>query len=222
MATPARNQPSTQKFIEINNIVDDIVLSEGGNACIVIEVNATNFALLSPEEQDAKIYAYASLLNSLSFPIQIVIRSKKIDISNYLKLLDTEKDKTQNPNLAKQIGLYRDFVKELVKVNTVLDKKFYLIIPYSSLEKGASGAREALKGNSNQDSFIIGAKTALHSKAESVHTQLRRLNLKARTLDEEHLTKLFYDIFNDNTIDHAQPTQKTSPTATGKETKTNV
>jgi len=66
----------TQQFIEITNIVDDIVILNGGNAALVIEVSATNFTLLSPEEQDAKIYAYASLLNSLSFPIQIVIRSK--------------------------------------------------------------------------------------------------------------------------------------------------
>ena len=86
MATPARNLPSTQKFIEITNIADDIVISSGGNACLVIEVSATNFALLSPEEQDAKIYTYASLLNSLSFPIQIVIRSKKLDITNSMLL----------------------------------------------------------------------------------------------------------------------------------------
>jgi hypothetical protein len=219
MATPARNLPSTQKFIEISDIVDDIVITGGGNACLVIDVSATNFALLSPEEQDAKIYAYASLLNSLSFPIQIVIRSRKLDITNYLKLLDDEKVKTQNPALAKQIGLYRDFVKELVKVNTVLDKKFYIIIPYSSLEKGASGAQSALKSNSNQDNFVIGAKASLHSKAESVHTQLRRLNLKARTLDGEQLTKLFYEIFNDNAIDHAQSPQATTPIALGKEAK---
>lgn len=219
MATPAQHLPSTQGFIDINDIVDDIVISGGGNACLVIEVSATNFALLSPAEQDAKIYGYASLLNSLSFPIQIVIRSKKLDISNYLKLLDDEKEKTQNPNLAKQIGLYRDFVKELVKINTVLDKKFYLIIPYSSLEKGHLGTNGAPKGNSNQSNFIIGATASLHSKAESVHTQLRRLNLKARTLDGDQLTKLFYDIFNDAAIDHAQPAQETKSEAKEKETK---
>jgi hypothetical protein len=219
MATPARNLPSTQKFIEITNIVDDIVISNGGYASLVIEVSATNFALLSPEEQDAKIYAYASLLNSLSFPIQIVIRSKKLDITNYLKLLDNEKDKTQNAALAKQIGLYRDFVKELVKVNTVLDKKFYIVILYSSLEKGASGAREALKTGSNKDNFVVGAKASLHSKAESIHTQLRRLNLKARTLDEEQLTKLFYDVFNDVAIEHAQAPQMAKSTTLGKEAK---
>jgi hypothetical protein len=219
MATPARNLPSTQSFIEISNIVEDIVILNGGNACLVIEASATNFALLSPEEQDARIYAYASLLNSLSFPIQIVIRSKKIDISNYLKLLDVEREKTQNPSLGKQIGLYRDFVKELVKVNTVLDKKFYLVIPYSSLEKGASGARETLKPGINQDNFLIGAKASLHSKAESIHSQLKRLSLKARTLDEEQLTKLYYDIFNDAVIDHAQSAQTTKPISLGKEAK---
>jgi hypothetical protein len=219
MKTSARNLPSTQKFIEIENILDDIVISGSGNACLVIEVSATNFALLSPEEQDAKIYAYASLLNSLSFPIQIVIRSKKLDISNYLKLLDIEKDKTPNQDLAKQIGLYRDFVKELVKVNTVLDKKFYIIIPYSSLEKGVSGARATFQAGSSKDSFMVGARAALHSKAESIHTQLRRLSLKARTLDEEQLTKLFYEIFNDTTIDHATNTQTVNPIALGKEAK---
>jgi hypothetical protein len=222
MATPARNLPSTQKFIEITNVVDDIVILDKGNACLVIEVNATNFALLAPEEQDAKIYAYASLLNALSFPIQIVIRSKKLDISNYLKLLDDEKEKTQNQALAKQIGLYRDFVKELVKVNTVLDKKFYLVIPYSSLEKGATGAREALSTNSNQDNFIIAAKASLHSKAESMHTQLNRLNLKARTLDEDQLKKLYYDIFNDNSIEHSQTETKNEPENLAKEVKNNV
>ncbi len=219
MATPARNLPSTQKFIEISNIVDDIVILGGGNACLVIEVSATNFALLSPEEQDGKIYAYASLLNSLSFPIQIAIRSKKLDITSYLKLLELEKEKTSNAALAKQIGLYRDFVKELVKVNTVLEKKFYIVIPYSSLEKGASGAREAIKQGVNQDSFVVGARTSLHSKAESIHTQLKRLNLKARTLDEEQLTKLFYDIFNDHAIDHAQNPQAENSIALGKEAK---
>jgi hypothetical protein len=218
MAKPAQNLPSTQKFIEITDIVDDIALLSGGNACLIIEVKATNFALLSPEEQDAKIYAYASLLNSLSFPIQIVIRSKRLDISTYLTLLDGEKNKTQNPALATQISLYRNFVQELVKVNTVLDKKFYIIISYSSLEKGVSGASEAI-GKSNQESLVLEAKSSLHSKAESIHSQLVRLNLKAETLTKEKLTKLFYDIFNDANIEHPQSAQVIKPMTLGKEAK---
>jgi len=61
MAKNNKNHNSTQKFTEIVDIVDDIVILEGGTACIVIEITASNFALLSEKEQDAKIYAYASL-----------------------------------------------------------------------------------------------------------------------------------------------------------------
>lgn len=215
--TAPKNTTSTQKFIEIVDIVEDIVVLTGGNACLIIEVKATNFALLSAEEQDAKIYSYASLLNSLSFPIQIVIRSKKLDITSYLNLLEEERSKTQNKYLANQIGLYKDFVKELVKVNTILDKKFYVVIPYSSLEKGLTGAKEQVNANSPQSNFIIGAKTSLHSKAESLHTQLGRLNLKAETLNKEQVTKLFYDIFNDEKIDHHQTQDATKPMTLGKE-----
>jgi hypothetical protein len=186
---------------------------------LVIEVKATNFSLLSAEEQNAKIYSYASLLNALSFSIQIVIRSKKLDVSNYLKLLDDEKGKAQSEALAKQIGLYRNFVQELVKVNTILDKKFYIVIPYSSLEKGVGGAKEALGDSSSQSDFIAGATAALYSKADSVHGQLNRLNLKAETLTKEKLTKLFYDIFNDEGISHQQAEYATKPMTTGRENK---
>jgi sensor histidine kinase YesM len=202
---PTKSSGSSQKFTEVENIIDDIVMLHGGNACLVIHVRANNFALLSKEEQDAKIYAYASFLNSLSFPIQIIVRNKKIDISSYINLL-TEQCKIssplhaalseeQNKALVTQIEMYRDFVQELVKVNVVLDKEFYIVIPYSSLEQGVTGASQAVKGSGKQ-SFIDTAKAALHTKADSVHGQLSRLSLHAKTLQQEELTRLFYSVFN--------------------------
>jgi hypothetical protein len=214
-----KNATPSQHFVEIVDIIDDIVLLAGGNACLVIEVKATNFSLLSADEQNAKIYSYASLLNAISFSIQIVIRSKKLDVSNYLKLLDDEKTKAQSEALAKQIGLYRNFVQELVKVNIILDKKFYIVIPYSSLEKGISGAKEVIVDSSSQSNFIFGAKAALYSKADAVHAQLNRLNLKAETLSKEKLTRLFYDIFNDEEISHQQAEHATKPITTGRENR---
>ena len=213
------NQASTQKFIEIIDIVDDIVVTRGGNACLIIEVKATNFALLSADEQDAKIYSYAALLNSLSFPIQIVIKSKRLNIASYLKLLEEEKIASKNPALSQEIGLYKDFIQELIKVNTILDKKFFVVIPYSSLEKGLTGVREQTGVSSSQSFFLIGAKASLHSKAESLHTQLRRLNLKAETLNKEQLIKVYYEIFNDINIDSQQIEHTTKPMTVGKETK---
>lgn len=212
--TAPHNQTSTQKFIDIVDVVDDIVITSGGNACIIIEVQATNFALLSADEQDAKIYSYAALLNSLSFTIQIVIRSKRLNVSSYLKLLENERVASTNPKLAEQIGLYKEFVEQLVKINTILDKKFYIVIPYSSLEKGLVGAKEQVGVNSSQSFFLVGAKASLHSKAESLHTQLRRLSLKAETLTKERLVKVFYEIFNDINIDSQQQDAVTKPATT--------
>ena len=194
-----KKKSTTQKFTEIENIDEDIVILSGKNACLIIEVNATNFALLSKEEQDSKIFSYASLLNSLSFPVQIFIRSKKLDISSYLKLLETQGAQTQNQLLSAQISLYRDFVKELVKVNTVLDKKFYIVIPYSYLEKGVI---------TSADSFLNQAKTSLASKAASVLSQIARLNLRAKTLGKEELIKLFYEIYNGDTVETNQITDE--------------
>lgn len=178
---------STQSFTEIKDIAGDVVIFSKNNACLIFELTATNFALLSPTEQEAKIAAFAALLNSLSFPIQIVIRSKKLDISSYLRLLDVEVDRSQNSKLGLQIQKYREFVAELVKVNIILDKKFYIVVPFNYLENPSASSHD----------FKETAKSALHSKASSVRSQFSRLNLRSRILEGEELIKLFYDIYNE-------------------------
>ncbi len=193
MAKTAQHNTSTQRFTEIQDIKENIVLLEGGSASILIEITATNFALLSREEQDGKMFAYASLLNSLSFPVQILVRSKRIQILPYLKLLDSERRKTANPKLGMFIKQYRDFIENLVTVSTVLDKQFYLAISYSSIEGGLTRSQ---KGVSAKELFFQGAKTALRTKADSVMALLERVGLRSHILGEDELTKLFYDIYN--------------------------
>lgn len=196
---------TTQKFTEMEDIIDNIVLFASGNACSIIEVKATNFALLSKDEQDAKIFAYAALLNSLSFQIQIFIRSKRIDISSYLKLLDQEAKNTQSQVLANRIVQYRDFVQELVRINTVLDKKFYIVIPYSYLEAGAWGVKTGgQKRLSRKQAQIESAKASLDLKAKSLHAQLQRLGLLAKTLQKEELIRLFYEVYNEDFVETNQ------------------
>lgn len=191
MAKAQKIKASTQKFTEIEDIVENIVILSGQRACLVLEIQATNFSLLSAGEQQTKIYAYAQLLNSLSFPIQVLIRNKKIDISSYLKLLDLEVQKMSNEKLAVFIKQYRDFVLEMIKVNVVLDKKFYLIISFSALEKG-------VKGILKKEDFKEQAKAALKTKADSLLNQLSRLSLGARILEKEELIRLFYEIYNED------------------------
>src|SRR5882724_3501194 len=112
---------STQKFTEILDFVGSTVVMTGGNACLIIEITASNFSLLSKREQDSRIFSYASLLNSLSFPIQILIRNKRMDITIYLKELDKVIASTKNDQLKNYIQYYRAFVQEMVTVNTVLN-----------------------------------------------------------------------------------------------------
>ncbi|SRR5258708_4653713 len=194
---------STQKFTEIQDIIDDIVLLTNGNACTIIEVQASNFALLSDDEQQSKLIAYANLINSLSFPIQILIRNRPVDLSSYIRLLDDEEKKqlTQSPSnfqqkgIASPIGLYKEFIRQLISVNTVLDKKFYIIISYSYLESGTTATASFVKGN-DKNLFLTAAKASLQTKSVSLHSQLARLSLRAETLTKEALVKLFYDIYN--------------------------
>src|SRR3989344_7290362 len=105
--TPIR--ATTQDFLGIEDIKNDLVLLSDGSCVLAIETTAVNFGLLSEKEQEALIFAYAGLLNSLSFPIQVYLRSKHKDISGYLKLLEVTESKQTNQLLKERIGKYREF-----------------------------------------------------------------------------------------------------------------
>lgn len=189
---------STQQFTEIEDILEDIVLLRNGGACLIIEITASNFALLSKRDQDTKIYSYAAFLNSLTFPVQILIRNKRVDVTSYLKLLEDQESKTSNPLLVKQIRLYREFIHEMVKINVVLNKTFYVILSYSSLEGGISNSAPQSKNVSAKDTRILNTQKALRSKAESMHGQIRRFAMSTKTLEKKELVKLFFEIFNES------------------------
>lgn len=185
-------QASTQAFTEIVDIRDNIVLLQGGNACIILSVTSVNFSLLAGQEQDSKVFAYAALLNSLSFPIQILVRSKPIEIMPYIAAIDTRIQKEQNPKLKTYMTKYKEFVTSLVQTTTVLDKQFYIVISYSPLEAGAAAL---VKGQVSSEGFEQ-AQASLETKAESLLSQIHRLSLQAQVLKKDTLVKLFYDIYN--------------------------
>lgn len=187
---------STQAFTEIIDIRDNIVLLRNNNACLILQVNSVNFALLSRGEQDARVTAYGALLNSLSFPLQIVVRSKPVDIMPYIESIDAVAKKTQNTKLASYMSRYKDFVTSLVKISTVLDKQFYIIISYSGLEAGAASVIKHAAQNQDIEEFFQQAKVNLETKAEGVLSQIHRLSLQAKVLEKNALTKLFYDVYN--------------------------
>lgn len=194
---------TTQAFTEIEDIDHDVVMFVDGSCALTVTTTAVNFGLLSEKEQEAIIYAYAGLLNSLSFPVQILIRSQHKDISSYLKLLEDQEKRQKNPKLVKSIADYRAFVAATVKEKEVLDKKFYIVIPFSSLELGVS--TKVLFGNKKSglpyDKAYIYDKalTVLTPKRDHILRLLTRLGLRGRQLTSEQLVRLFFSIYNPGT-----------------------
>jgi hypothetical protein len=185
---------STQSFIEIEEIKDDIVLMKDYSASSVVEVSAVNFWLLSSEEQTSMIYAYSGLLNSLSFPIQILIVSKKMDVSAYLDYLDDKITKTNTDLMKTRLGGYREFIKNIVKKNSVLEKRFFFVVPFSPLELGISGAGSP--GSMNKEYVISRAKTSLYPKRDNLLRLLSKIGLKGTALFSQELSELFYNLYN--------------------------
>ncbi len=178
---------STQDHLPISDIKDDLIYLKDGSLAVILQTSAVNFGLLSDQEQLAIISSFAGMLNSLSFVIQIVIRSKKLDISTYLKSLDTAQRKQTNPLLYAMISRYRLFIQSTIAENEVLDKQFYIVIPVSYLEVGLTKT-----SNSNQKAI-----TLLMPRRDHIIRQLDRIGLKATQLNNEQLLKLFYDIYNE-------------------------
>lgn len=200
-----KTHATTQKFTEVVDIIDNVVVLGSGNACMVIEVTANNFSLLSQQEQESRIYSYAALLNSITFPIQILIRNKRIDISSYLKELEAAQKNTKNELLSSHIQLYTAFIKEMVKVNVVLSKSFYVVLSYSALESGVGGlTKTGKKGQAQIQAFGDAAKKVLQGKAASLVSELQKFATSAAVLEKEDLIKLFYDIYNDAVVEAEQ------------------
>jgi hypothetical protein len=193
---------STQEHLEIYDIDQDLVLLKNGGVCLVLQTTAVNFNLLSEVEQDAIIGAYSGLLNSLSFPIQVLIRSKRMDISAYLQKLRQLEQEQANRVLRQRIGTYRDYAEQLVSKNEVLDKRFYIVIPHQ--EMVLTSPRNPLQRLfSRRQRFVLDknrilkkAKLQLEPRKEHIIKQLNRLGLKARQLTTVELVSLFYDIYN--------------------------
>ncbi len=208
---PDNIKASTQEHLDIYAIKDHLVFLKDGSAALVLKTTAINFNLLSEEEQDAIIYAYAGLLNSLSFPIQILIRSQRKNISDYLGLIDTRIQSTSSQKIKEQLLAYRQFVKSLVKENRVLEKKFYVVIPFSAVELGISKStfNPFTKAPQKPPFDLVyieeKASTTLYPRRDHLIRQFARLGLKASQLTTSELVTFFYSIYNQGTSSQSIP-----------------
>lgn len=204
---------STQDHLPIEDVIDGIAIMKDGSCAMVMQISSVNFDLLSEREQSALVFAYGGILNSLNFPIQIVIKSNTKDVTSYLNNLKEAEDKQDNDLLKERIQSYRKFVEETVKKNDVLSKSFYVIVKFSSLELGIKNAgKQTLNSifptigktkNSelpfSKEYILEKAKASLEPKRDHLMRLFSRLGLEIKQLNTKELVELFYRIYNEET-----------------------
>lgn len=210
---------TSQTFLDIYDITSDVVILKNGSVSVILTVNAMNFGLLAEQEQDAVIYSYAGLLNSINYPIQILIQSQTKDASSYLKLLKKRESETKSELKRAWIRRYSQFVSDLIRERNVLDKKFFVIIPASSLEMGLTPAQDLISGFKEQSiegvekSVILEkAKNLLDPKRDHLIAQFNRIGLYARQLSTQEIIRLFYTNYNPEATEGQQITNSESYT----------
>lgn len=213
-------QSTTQDYLEIHDITNDILILKDGSTAMILSVNAMNFGLLAEPEQDAIMYSYAGLLNSLNFPIQILVRSQTKDVTSYLTLLKEEEDKTASQLKKNWISRYREFVADLIHERNVLDKKFYVVIPASALDMGLLPPSSVIPGQQKPPDFSNIEKSVIMEKAREVleprrdHLlgQFGRIGLASRQLATQEIIQLFYVGYNPEAAEGQQITDTRSYT----------
>ncbi len=198
---------SAQQYLDIAEIRDGIVILRDGTFRAILMASSLNFALKSEQEQEAIIFGFQDSINSLSFPIQILVTSREIDIKPYLKELD-EREEIQESELMKiQLQEYREYIKELVKVSNVMTKNFYIIIPFAAQQVKEEGAFEKFfKGIRVRGGFspftaseFERYKDQLWQRVEQISGNLRNLGVRLVPLNTQEIIELFYGLYNPDT-----------------------
>jgi len=203
-ATP----PSTQQFLDIYDVTSNFLILKDGGAAIILTVDAMNFGLLAEEEQDGVMYAYAGLLNSLNYPIQVVVQSKTKDVTAYLRLLMEQEETTNSEIMRKRIREYRQFVGNLIQERNVLDKRFYVVVPASGLEMGFLSPQTFVPGKQNFDVSTVErsvvlekAVNILEPRRDHLIAQFARIGLYSRQLSTQEIIQLFYVNYNPEALE---------------------
>lgn len=197
---------STQQYLDIAEIKDDVVIMKDGTLRAVLLVSSINFALKSEDEQNAVINSYVMFLNNLNFMLEIVIQSRELDIENYLVYLKEKEKQQLNKLLKMQTSEYINYIKELTSIGKIMNKRFYVVVPYNPLSDKRKGffkllgeaVRPATSITLKEKSFNR-YKEMLNRRLESVIGGLESMGVSIARLDTQSLIELYYKTYNPET-----------------------
>lgn len=199
-------QSSTQQLLEIDQIREGVIILKNKALRGVLMVSSLNFALKAEEEQSAIISQFQSFLNSLDFTCQIVVQSKKINMTGYIEKLKDLEVKQTNELLKTQTASYRQFIEDIVsgappagKYGEIMSKSFYAVVPFTLLEGQAVSTKQMLKAPKipqlTEQEFQR-CKQQLWQRMEFIALGLKRVGLQAIPLTTAELIELFWTLHN--------------------------
>lgn len=208
---PAKDS-STQRYLPFSEIRDNLIMMKDGSSRMVLRVHALNFNLKSTEEQDAILMSYQRFLNSLNFPIQIIVRSLKVDIEAYINRLKNLALKQENSLLQEQTYRYIDFLTNLIDLAQIMKKEFYIVVPYDfenneSVRKtdlfgvfrsfwSALSQDESVADIRNNRMRLEKLRRGNYERLSTVKMSLESIGLKAEEVKKEELIRLIYNYYN--------------------------
>lgn len=203
--TKSASTAATQNFLDVTEIKEDVIVLKNGSLRSVLAVSSINFDLKSSQEQEAIISQYQNFLNSVDFPVQILINSRKLDMKNYLQFLTDQEKKQPSELLRMQIAEYRDFIQQLVSISNIMDKNFYIIVPFSPIENKDSGfisnflnqldpKKNILEKRENFETY----KDQLFQRVSQIIAGLSGIGLRIAPLKTEDLVELVFNAYNPN------------------------
>lgn len=195
---------STKQFVEIQEIKDEIVIIKDGSLRQVIGVGSTNFELKSQDEQMAILQSFRDFLNALDFSIEIMVMSRKLNIGKYLAFVNELAENQQHELMKIEAVEYSKFIRELTQLANIMDKEFFVVIPFyigPRVGKGIKGTIKSIFKPSETvkeltpeefDSY----KSQLNQRVNLVFENIAGLGLTPKVLEQEELINLYYRFYN--------------------------
>ncbi len=210
-AAAKKNPNSAQNALLISEIRENMVIMSDGSFRAVITCKSINFDLMSSREREGVEYAYQSFLNSLTFPIQILIRSQRVDIAPYLDRLDKMRRGQDNMLLGVLMDNYIDFIDQLAQEANIMDKSFFLVVPYypaGDLDSAVASSKNLFSNlfkpqqqvniKINQEAYDK-AKDELQNRINTVLSGLFQMGVRSVQLNTKELGELYYNFYNPDT-----------------------
>ncbi len=193
---------STQAYLDIAAIKDNIVIVKEGGLRAVLLASSLNFALKAPQEQESIILRYQGFLNALNFPVQIVMQSRKLDLTDYVAKLRAHADEEPNERIRAQISAYTGFMDRLISVANIMDKRFYIVVEYDPVNLRQRSFFDRLLNPTKMVTLTMSEKeftdyaTQLAERVELVISGLEQLGIRTAQLTTKQLIELFYATYN--------------------------